>query len=194
MSLLVYYVYLIIAWGIFRIIFDLPEVVEELWFKPVIWLVPLMVWNMAMGKKRVVFFEKKGLLLSLASGLMISCVYWLIFNLSGGINFYNWNNLGIALSVAVVEELTFSGFIFGFLKKMSGISPLKALLVTAGLASLSHAPFLLFEVSLSYLTILSSLLFVFGYSMINTSIRMVSGNVVGSIVARFILVFMAFGY
>jgi hypothetical protein len=34
-------VYLLIVWGFYRFLFQLPEAVEELFIKPVIWLLPV---------------------------------------------------------------------------------------------------------------------------------------------------------
>lgn len=192
MSLIVYYLYLLFFWSLFRAYFNLPEVIEELWFKPVIWLVPLMVWNMSLGKARVVLFAKKGLYNSLFLGVLFSFAYWLVFSLGQNLNVGSWNNVGVALSVAVVEELTFSGFIFGYLRYSLRSSAMKSLIVTSILASLSHLPFLFFENSLSFGVIFSSLLFIFAYSIVNVGIRMISGNIFGSILARFVLVFLTF--
>jgi len=55
----VYYFYLLLVWGSFRYWIRLPEVVEELWFKPVIWLLPLYWWRISLKGKPELFSGKK---------------------------------------------------------------------------------------------------------------------------------------
>ncbi len=182
-----YYLYLILVWGLVRRFVVLPEVIEELWLKPIIWLVPLMLWNFSL-KKRIVMLDSVNWVKSLFFGLMVGVFY--VFALNGfrfdSINL-EANYFGIALSVAMTEEIVFSGFIFGFLTKHKK-NKLQALVLTSVLAACSHVPMMLFGYSLDTRELLPALLFVFGYSLINISIRAVTGNVLGSIVARALLV------
>ena len=91
------------------------------------------------------------------------------------------------MSVAMVEELVFSGIIFGGLASQFK-SSVKAVLVTSIMAAVSHLPMMLFVYSMGVSAIIPSLLFVFGYSLINVSIRASTKNVLGSIVARLLLI------
>lgn len=182
-----YYLYLILVWGLVRRFVVLPEVIEELWLKPIIWLVPLMLWNFSL-KKRIVMLDSVNWVKSLVFGLVVGFFY--VFALNGfsfsGIKL-EANYFGIALSVAMTEEIVFSGFVFGFLTKQMK-SKLWALIFTSMLATFSHIPMMLFSYSLGARELLPALLFVFGYSLINVSIRAGTGNVLGSIVARALLV------
>ena len=182
-----YYLYLILIWGLVRKFVVLPEVIEELWLKPIIWLVPLMLWNFSL-KKRIVMLDSVNWVKSFVFGLAVGLFY--VFAMSGfsfsGIKL-EANYFGIALSVAMTEEIVFSGFVFGFLTKFKK-SKLQILVFTSILAACSHLPMMLFSYSLGFKELLPSLLFVFGYSLINVSIRAVTGNVLGSIVARTLLV------
>lgn len=36
-------VYLLVVWGFYRFLFQLPEQVEELFIKPVVWIVPVLI-------------------------------------------------------------------------------------------------------------------------------------------------------
>ena len=49
-KVLVYYVYLLMAWGLFRLLVRLPDIIEELWFKPVVWMFPL--WWLWLREKK----------------------------------------------------------------------------------------------------------------------------------------------
>lgn len=165
----------------------MPEVIEELWLKPIVWLVPLMLWNFSI-KKRIVVFESKNWIGSVIFGLVVGGFY--VFALNGfslaKIN-VDINYIGIAMSVAMVEELVFSGIIFGGLASQFK-SSVKAVLVTSIMAAVSHLPMMLFVYSMGVTTIIPSLLFVFGYSLINISIRATTKNVLGSMIARVLLI------
>ena len=146
-----------------------------------------MLWNFS-AKKRVVVFESKNWIASVIFGLVVGFFY--IFALSGfslaKINL-DINYIGIAMSVAMVEELVFSGIIFGGLDSQFKPS-VKAVLVTSIMAAVSHLHMMLFVYSMGVSAIIPSLLFVFGYSLVNISIRASTKNVLGSIVARLLLI------
>lgn len=146
-----------------------------------------MFWNFSL-KKRVVMIEGKNWQWSVFFGLIVGLFYaFLLSNFKfSGMNI-NLNYLGIALSIAMTEELVFSGFVFGFLSRYEKNS-LLVLVFSAILAAGSHIPMMLFGYELNFSDLIPSLLFVFGYSLINISIRAGTGNVLGSIVARILLV------
>lgn len=166
---------------------SLPEVIEELWLKPVIWLVPLMLWNFSI-KDRVAIFDKSGWFSSVVFGLLVGSFY--VFTLGGfrfaGLN-VDANYFGIALSVAIVEEVVFSGFVFSLLSRV--VKPkTKALVLASVMAVGSHLPIMLFSYSMNLWETLPSLLLVFGYSLINILISASTKNVLGSIIARLMLI------
>lgn len=109
--LLVYYLYLFSAWSLFRYFVRLPEVIEELWFKPVIWLTPLFWWRLSQPLKWNIFEKNDRWVFLLGAGvggilfLMVKAVTgeW---TLKGG-----FDGVGISLTTAVVEELTFAGIL-----------------------------------------------------------------------------------
>ncbi len=179
-----YYIYLIFFWGLVRKFIVFPEVVEELWLKPVIWLVPLMLWNL-MSKKRVVIMRGEGVVASVVVGTLVGLLYVFIVNGFGYKGFvFDINYAGIALSIAMTEEIVFSGIIYGYLARFMK-NPLSNLIIVSLMATGAHVPMMYFRYSLDFWSMLPSLLFVFGYSLVNVSIRAGTGNVVGSVIARF---------
>lgn len=181
----IYYLYLVGFWITFRYAVRLPEVIVELWFKPVIWLVPLFWWNLSMGKNRVVMFGKRWVE-TLTWGVGLGLGYWLIIVGLG--NLGSLEKMGItaallAFATAVVEELTFSGFVAGYLEREKWGEWQTALLV--GFLVLGvRLPLLLFAYNLSGV-MLGAILLIGGVSAtIHAFIRLRTGNVLGSIVAR----------
>ena len=101
-----YILYLLVAWGVFRYFVRLPEVIEELWFKPLIWLVPIFWWNWSL-RKPVLFFEEVWWK-SIGSGAFLGLFYLILF---GGIKNFNFDYLGVVTATAIVEEMVFSVFL-----------------------------------------------------------------------------------
>jgi hypothetical protein len=157
-------------------------VIEELWFKPVLWLVPLFWWNLAL-KEKIVMFRNKWRM-SLLGGLGVGAVYFLIIKYKsfGSIQF-DVDLWGVALATAVTEELTFSGFIAGYLEKMRKGKWTNYLIVGL-MTAVIRAPILIFVYMATGKEILGVMLVALISGMINALIRVRSGNVVGSILAR----------
>lgn len=181
--LLGYAVYLLLVWGSFRWWIRLPEVIEELWFKPVIWLMP-WVWWYVTDKRRTKLFEgNKGraVLWGLLVGLMyFLIVFWLRRDLSLG---WSWNILGLSIVTAVVEEVTMSGLFLGLWdkrwgKKMSHVWGVVLLVV------LVHLPISLFVYQSRGLDLLGQVLLIGGVAGVNGWLRQKSDNVISSILAR----------
>lgn len=177
-----YYIYLLLAWGSFRYFVRLPEVIDELWFKPLLWLVPLFWWNLAMKEKVVMFGKQK--LLSLVLGVLVGVAYFLL------LKYGNWrtfeldvNILGVAVATAVTEELVFSGFVAGYLEKIRSGKWIN-LLIVGLMTAVIRLPILLFVYRANLNEVIGVLLFVFASGVINAWIRVRTGNVTGSIVAR----------
>ena len=186
-----YYIYLLLIWGSFRYFVRLPEVVEELWFKPVLWIVPLFWWNLSMKEKIVMFGKKWGE--SLILGLVVGLVYFGVLRwgrpMSGGISA---DILGMALATAVTEEMVFSGFVAAYLEKMRKGRWTNYLLV-ALMTAMMRLPILLFVYRAGVKEIAGVVLVVAASAVINAWIRVKSGNVSGSILARTVMNFTALG-
>lgn len=177
-----YYIYLLLVWGSFRYFVRLPEVIEELWFKPVLWLVPLFWWNLAM-KEKIVMFGKKWRE-TLILGFLVGVFYFVIlkFRNIGNFNF-DINLIGVAMATAVTEELTFSGFVAGYLEKIRK-GKMFNLMIVGILTAVIRLPILLFVYQASGKEVLGVLLVALASGVINAWIRVRSGNVTGSILAR----------
>jgi len=118
-------VYLLIVWGFYRFLFQLPEEIEELFIKPVIWLVPVII---LLNKEKLglssLGFTLKNLFPSIYLALGLGAVFVaeaLVINYVkyGGISFgANIGNLpfatslGLSFATAFSEETAFRGYLF----------------------------------------------------------------------------------
>jgi len=178
-----YYVYLLLFWGSSRYFVRLPEAIEELWFKPIIWLVPLFWWQLSLKGGRVTIFGKRWSISTLV-GFFFGILYFVLikrFNLSG----MKWevNLIGVALATAVTEELTFSGFIAGYLEKIQKGKWVN-LLIVGLMVAVIRLPILLFVYELGVGDLIGVVLFSGASGVINAWIRIETGNTTGSILAR----------
>lgn len=149
-------VYILIVWGFYRFLFKLPEDVEELLVKPILWLGPVFYFLRK---------EKKGLSsIGVTGKNLFPAIYYalflgVIFAIEGvlvnvikhdSINF-NANigdkammaALGLSLATAISEEVTFRGFIFNRVWYVLGNS-LKANILTSIVWALVHVPIAIF--------------------------------------------------
>lgn len=181
-----YYIYLLLVWGGFRYWVRLPEVIDELWFKPVIWLVPLFWWRLSMGGKPKLFNNRW--FLSGGLGVLVGAFYFGLLKVMGVGGQMDWglNLLGIALVTAVVEELTFSGFVLGLMGKFNKKRYVNLLVVGLMVAGV-HLPINIFVYGLGGRELLGIMIWLFSVAVINGWIRQKTGNVTGSIIARFML-------
>ena len=160
--------YLLIVWGFYRFLFQFPEEIEEIFIKPVIWLLPVFV---------LLRKEKKGLnsigvttknlfpSLYLALGLgVVFVIEALIINYVkyGDLSFaaylgdkpFLWAFL-ISIATAISEELSFRGYLFNRVWHALG-NEWAANLITSFIWALIHVPITVFIWKLS---IVSSLIF-----------------------------------
>jgi membrane protease YdiL (CAAX protease family) len=182
-----------LIWGSFRYFIRLPEVIEELWFKPVLWLVPLFWWNLALKEKIVMFGnpptdksvrQTGGWIKSLILGVIAGAFYFLILKYKNITGFrFDINLVGVALATAVTEELVFSGFVAGYLEKIRK-GNLFNLLIVGLMAAAIRLPILLFVYQATGREVLGVLLVALASGVINAWIRVKTGNVSGSILAR----------
>lgn len=116
------FTYLLIVWGCYRLLFQLPEATEEFIIKPLIWLVPVVYLLSkeklgldSIGVTGKNFFHT--IYFGLGVGVFLAIEGFILHQVKhGGIEFYSnyslWAALGTSLMTATVEELTFRGFIF----------------------------------------------------------------------------------
>lgn len=177
-----YFIYLLLVWGSFRYFVHLPDVVEELWFKPVIWLVPLFWWNLSLRGKIELFGNKW--LETFLWGLGMAMLYWLVirkvnFSYSG----VSLDILGVSIATAITEEVALSGFVTTYIKKYVRDTMETSLLVGLMTAVL-RLPIVIFVYKLSPDAILGVFLIAGASGMMNSWIKQRTNNVTGSIIAR----------
>lgn len=150
-------VYLFIVWGFYRFLFQLPETIEELFIKPVVWLLPVF-YLLKKEKESIVslgitlrnLFPAVYYALGLGAffvmeALVINFVkYGGKFNLGANLGELPFlTSLGLSFATAISEELTFRGYVFTRIWKFLG-SELYANLVTSFFWALIHVPITFF--------------------------------------------------
>ncbi len=187
-----YYVYLLLVWGLFRLLFRLPEVIEEFWIKPLIWLVPVLgIW---INEKRKVRFFEGGWSRAIVWGLGLGVVWIGVLALVslgrvGGIRFLAGNSwadiMGAAVATAIVEELVFSGYIFQRVFQATK-SLWSAVVMTGVMFALIHVPIGLFVYNYSALQMVAFLVVVALVEMGGGFLMAKTRNVVAPILAHFV--------
>lgn len=156
-------VYLLIVWGFYRFLFQLPEQIEELFIKPVVWILPVLYLVKAERQTlESVGITTKGLFpavyyaLGLGAffvmeALVINFVkYGGQFNLGANIgNLPLLPALGLSFATAISEELAFRGYIFtrvfNFIK-----NEIYANLLTSVFWAMIHVPITVFVWKLDF--------------------------------------------
>src|SRR3989339_523737 len=119
-------VYLLIVWGFYRFLFELPETIEELFIKPVVWLVPVfyLLWKekegiSSLGVTVKNLFPAVYYALGLGAFFVMEAMvvnfvkYGGQFNLGANIGKLPFvTSLGLSFVTAFSEEITFRGYIF----------------------------------------------------------------------------------
>jgi membrane protease YdiL (CAAX protease family) len=162
--------YLFVVWGFYRFLFKLPEEVEEIIIKPLLWLVPVffLVKKEKLKLSSIGITSKntfKAIYLSLALGVLFS-VEGLVINFfkHKGADFSA--NIGeqpfflsllMSFITAISEEVTFRGYIFSRIWKITG-NELKANLLTSILWAMIHVPIAVFWWNLGFSSTLIYLL------------------------------------
>lgn len=100
-----------------------------------------------------------------------------------GATLLNVDILGVALATAIIEELTFSGFVMGYLEKIQK-GKLENLLIVGAMVAVIRLPILLYVYHAGWVSIIGVMFFAGASGVINAWIRMKTGNVTGSILAR----------
>lgn len=188
---LMYYVYLMVAWGMFRLLIRLPDIVEELWFKPVIWMLPLW-WLWSREKTRVNLFKgsaKGALVWGMSLGLLYGFVAWLAgWSKYGEIRLdsevMGWLDVaGIGLVTAVTEEVVFSGYL---LQKIKGfvVSEWMAITLTGLGFALLHLPIAMFVYGYGGGEVLGFLVVIMLMAMGNYWVMMRTRNVIAPILSH----------
>jgi len=153
--------YLLIVWGFYRFLFKLPEEIEELLIKPVIWLGPVffLVKKEKLGLSSLGITTKNlfpAIYLALILGIIFAVEGMIInFVKYGGVSFAaNIGNtplliaLGFSFATAISEEITFRGYLFNRVLHALG-SEFQAIVITSIIWALIHVPIAVFWWKLS---------------------------------------------
>jgi len=154
-------VYILLVWGLYRFLVKLPEDVEELFIKPVVWLLPVFYFlkKEKLGVSSLgISFKNLFPSVYMALGLGVFFVFEaLLINYIkyGALNF-NANigssmiatSLGISFMTAFSEELTFRGYFFNRLL-LSTKNEWLSIIVSSVVWALVHVPITVFVWKLS---------------------------------------------
>jgi membrane protease YdiL (CAAX protease family) len=186
-------VYILIVWGFYRFLFKLPEDIEELLVKPILWLGPVFYFLRK---------EKKGLSsIGVTGKNLFPAIYYalflgVIFAIEGvlvnvikhdSINF-NANigdkammtALGLSLATAISEEVTFRGFIFNRVWYVLGNS-LKANILTSIVWALVHVPIAIFWWELDIIGMIGFLILTTVFAVGSSFVFARTKNIIASI-------------
>lgn len=148
--------YLLIVWGFYRFLFKLPDEVEELFVKPIVWLLPVFYFLKregadlsSLGITGKNLFQSIYLALALGAFFVIEA---LIINYLkyGGLNFGAnigqnalLQSLGLSFATAASEEISFRGYLFNRVWYALG-DEWKANIVTSLVWATVHVPITIF--------------------------------------------------
>lgn len=198
---LMVYVVIFVLWGLYRLLFRFPVLVEELFFKPLIFLPSLFSVLVGEGKKlgqflRVFGFRKKGLSISIYYGLTLGAVYVLaallgrlVFSRDIMVHRFAIDTprlLGVftlSLITALWEQIVFSGFILlRFMRVLR--DEWKSAFLTSLLFTFLHLPILWLEVGnqLSFVIVQLLLLSLVGFG--NAVLMLRTRNILAPILSH----------
>jgi hypothetical protein len=186
--------YLLIVWGFYRMLFRLPEEVEELFIKPALWLIPVIY----LVRKEKVGFDSIGITAKkLFPSIYLALALGVIFALEGVIiNFVKYEgidfsanigqrallaSLGLSFATAVSEEITFRGYLFNRVWHALGNEWI-ANFVTSTVWGLVHIPIAIFWWNLSFIDTLGYLILIIIFGLGSAFIFARTKNVVSSII------------
>lgn len=150
-------VYILIVWGFYRFLFKLPDEIEELIIKPIVWLLPVIY----LVKKERLGLESLGITfknlfpavyyaLGLGAFFVLEALivnylkYGGEFNLGANIGAMPLlPALGLSFATAISEEITFRGYIFTRVWKFIG-KEIPANLLTSLFWAMIHVPITIF--------------------------------------------------
>jgi len=153
-----FFIYLLIIWGIYRFLWLGNYLWDELFFKPLLWLLPTLYLVKKIEKEKLVtlglVFDKplKNILLGLGASLFILTEYSLAIFLKGkkidfnpeGIRGAYWLLYFFAcLATGIVEEIAFRGFFMTRINRLIN-DKLISNIITGLLFFLIHFPILIF--------------------------------------------------
>ncbi len=162
-----YFFYLLLIWGLYRWQSGFPEYLDELVFKPLLWLLPIWYLVVKVEKQSLkslgLVWHKpfKNALLGLGISLFIWFEYILVFIVKKADFNFNPQNISagfwllaflVTLATGIVEEVAFRGFLMTRLNQVIKDKLLSNIL-TGLLFFLIHLPILVFVQNQNFLGI-----------------------------------------
>lgn len=179
--LIVYFLYLFSAWSIFRFFVHMPEIIEEIWFKVVIWLVPLFWWFLSIDRKPKLFGGNlfRSLMVGLlCGGVMFGFFVWM----RGGLGEVTWERVLIKLLISSVEQITFAGLVLPLLIEKSKLSSGWCCLIVGLMYGLIHLPIGWLVYRLDLMTLGGVFLINVLLSSVANSLRLGTKNILPSVI------------
>lgn len=154
--------FLLIVWGFYRLIFRLPEEIEELFIKPLVWLLPVFYFLKKEGQGisslgftfknlfPAVYFSLGLGFLFIFEALLINYLKYGSFNFAANIGdkpFFS--ALGISFATAFSEEVAFRGYLFNRVL-LALKNEVAANLSTSFVWALIHVPVVIFVWKLDF--------------------------------------------
>ncbi len=187
------FVFLLLAWGFYRFLFQLPEEVEELLVKPILWLGATLYFV----RKEKAALSSLGITgqrlfpaiyFALALGIIFAIEAVVVnFVKYGGLEFAaNLGDktlllaLGLSFATAVSEEVTFRGFLFTRIWQVTQNEILANLITSVGWVVI-HLPVTIFVLKLSLVDILLRMFLTFLFGMGSAFVMARTKNVFSSI-------------
>lgn len=137
------YVFIFVVWGLYRLIFRLPEAFEEIVLKPLVWLGPTFYIVFVKEKRGFssLGYTKKSFLPGIKKGLLFGIVFFIVglsinYLKNSGVSFVWENNfltsLALVLITAISEETVFRGYIQNRLEELCKNSWLANIIASIG--------------------------------------------------------------
>ncbi len=123
-NVIIYCVYIVIIWGFYRFLLQLPDSVEELVVKPVLWLIPILFFlakehlslnSLGLTLKNLLpaIFISLGLgVIFVAEAVFSNVLKYGHFNFAADLGSSFFASLGLSFATAFSEETAFRGYIF----------------------------------------------------------------------------------
>lgn len=199
-NVVVLYAFILVVWGFYRALFRLPEGIEELVLKPLVWIGPLVfvlrregVGFASVGYTRRNLFKSIYLGVGLGVLFLLVAIFSNLFKYKGVLSFSGFGFTEVSFIVAifvslvtsVVEETVFRGYLFNRVWMITGGEFLANFLVSAGWG-LVHLPVLVFAYDLGvtdvFLRFLLTSIFGVGSAFVFARTR----NITSSVLLRFV--------
>ena len=155
-NLTIYAAYLLVIWGFYRLLFKLPDNIEEVFVKPILWLLPIVfLLKSEKDKLSSLGISFKNIFPAIYFSLGIGSLFVFEALLANYIKYKGLNfsvdlkdqvilsSLALSFVTAFTEEITFRGYIFNRLWKILG-KEIPATLITTILWTLIHIPITFF--------------------------------------------------